>query len=65
MEAFAIGFIFGRLLASFFIAWVIMLVFSGFNPKLAAKRAVKWYGLLLSFTIFFLGAAASYVGSSG
>ncbi len=61
MTSYAIGVIFGRLLASYLIVLVVLFLFARFKHKVALRRSVKWYGLLLTSVIFVLGLASSAV----
>ena len=46
MDAYAVGFVVGRLLASFFIVLVIMLLFSRFNLKAATRKTAGTFEIL-------------------
>jgi TRAP-type mannitol/chloroaromatic compound transport system permease small subunit len=57
MNTYVIGNLLGRLLASYIIIWLCLLLFSSFNWRQAFDRSRKWYGLLLFSCVFLLGLA--------
>ncbi len=63
MTAYAIGLVIGRLLASYLIVLLVLYVFAKFQHKVALKRSIKWYGLLLTFVVFIAGLGASLANS--
>jgi len=64
MSSYAIGVLFGRLLASYVIVLVGFTFLNKFKFNLAFRKSYKWYGLLLTVILFSLGLAVS-VGRSG
>lgn len=63
MTAYAIGVVAGRLMASYLIVLLVLFVVAKFQHKVALKRSVKWYGLLLTFVLFIAGLATSFASS--
>ncbi len=63
MSSYAIGVIFGRLLASYLIVLVILFLFARFKHKEALRRSVKWYGFVLTSAVFIAGLASSSLAS--
>jgi uncharacterized membrane protein len=59
MTSYAIGMVVGRLLASYLIVLLVLYLFAKFQHKVAFKRSIKWYGILLTFAVFIAGVAAS------
>ena len=57
MDTYLIGNLLGRLLVSYFLTWVILFLFSGFNWRNTFVRSRKWYGLLILTCLFVLGVS--------
>lgn len=65
MSAYVIGNVLGRLVISYIIAYVLILLLNRFNFQKALKGSVRWYGWILTATIFLLGMIGSLNGGVG
>lgn len=59
MTAYSLGMLVGRILVSYLIVLVGLILVSKLNFTLAFKRSYKWYGVLLTVFILVLGLAVS------
>ena len=52
MSAYVIGNVLGRLVISYIIAYVLILLLNRFNFQKALKGSVRWYGGIFSLVVF-------------
>ncbi len=59
MDAYRIGNLVGRLVLSYLLVWLLMLVFSRIDPRRALQKTNRWYGVGMTLALFTAGLAAS------
>lgn len=59
MDAYIVGNLAGRLVLSYLVVWLVMLVCSRVDGRRAFKRTHRWYGLGTVALLFSAGLAAS------
>lgn len=59
MDAYMVGNLAGRLVLSYLVVWVLMLICSRVDWRRAFKRTHRWYGLGAVLLLFSAGLAAS------
>ena len=61
MDLALAGQVAGRILISYVIVWLLMLIISRFNIKAAFYHAHRWYGFILLTLLFLLGISSHLV----
>ena len=59
MDAYIVGNLVGRLVLSYLLVWLLMLVFSRINARRAFQKANRWYGVGMTLVLFTAGLAAA------
>lgn len=62
MNGYLIGNLLGRLLFSYGLVWLVLLLLSRLNWRLAVRRSTRWYGVLTVLIVFVTGLLG-YVAS--
>jgi predicted PurR-regulated permease PerM len=62
---YLLGNFIGRLLMSFILVWVVWLLASRFNWRLALARSGRWYSLVVVFVLAVLGMGSAFVSAGG
>jgi formate/nitrite transporter FocA (FNT family) len=62
---YLLGNLIGRIIASYLIVWVICLLASRLNWRLAFKRSHRWYSLLAVILLTLLGLAVRIAKQGG
>lgn len=57
MDSYIVGNIIGRLLMSYCLVWLVLLVINRMNWRLAFQKSKKWYGVLPVVVLFLLGVS--------
>lgn len=65
MSAYVIGSVVGRLLISYVIVLVVLMIFSRLRWREGLRRSVKWYGLLLTTAVFLVGISQAIIRDGG
>lgn len=63
--SYLIGNVIGRTLMSFIIVWIVCLLCSRFNWRLAFVRSRKWYGVVATLALTVGGLGAALVSAGG
>ena len=58
MTLYLFGNLMGRLVASYLIVWLVLLLFNKFDWRKTFRGTVRWYGILAILLLFVLGIAA-------
>lgn len=64
-EAYLIGNLLGRLVMSYALVWIVLLVASRLDWRLAFRRTRRWWGILIIALVFLAGVFASTAGKRG
>jgi hypothetical protein len=63
--SYILGNFIGRFLMSFIIVWIICLLCSRFNWRLAFARSRKWYSIVAALVLTIGGLGAALVAAGG
>jgi uncharacterized membrane protein len=63
-NAYVFANVLGRLMTSYFIIFVVMLVFSKLDWRAGVRRVYRWYGLVAGVVTFFIGTLGSIAKGS-
>lgn len=58
MTLYLFGNLVGRLVASYIIVWVVLLLVGKLDWRKAFRGSLRWYGILAVLVLFLLGMAA-------
>lgn len=62
---FLLGNLIGRALVSFALVWIVCLLCSRFDWRLASVRSRRWYGVLATLALTLLGVGATVAAAGG
>jgi len=62
MTLYLAGNLFGRLVVSYLVVWIVLFLVARFDWRLAFRRSVRWYGILATLLLFLLGVLAAKSG---
>ena len=65
MSAYVIGSVVGRLLISYVLVLVVLMIVSRLRWRMGLRRSVKWYGLLLTTVVFLVGISQAIIRDGG
>ncbi len=65
MSAYVIGSVLGRLLISYVLVLVVLMIVSRLRWRVGLRRSVKWYGLLLTSIVFLAGISQAIIRDGG
>ena len=65
MSAYVIGSVLGRLMISYVLVLVVLVIVSRLRWRMGLRRSVKWYGLLLTTVVFLAGISQAVVRDGG
>lgn len=60
-----IGSVLGRLLISYVLVLVVLMIVSRLRWRVGLRRSVKWYGLLLTSIVFLAGISQAIIRDGG
>ncbi len=60
MDMALAGQIIGRILLSYILVWIIMLIVSRFDFKRAFYHTHRWYGFIVLVVLFALGLSSNF-----
>jgi hypothetical protein len=58
MSSYLVGNLLGRLLISYVIVWIVMLLMSRIDWRKSFQRTHRWYGVMSIATVYGLGLIA-------
>ncbi len=64
MTLYLVGNLFGRLLASYLVVWIVLFFVARLDWRGAFRRSIRWYGILATVALFLLGVLAAKSGGS-
>lgn len=58
MSSYLVGNLLGRLLISYVVVWIVMVLVSRIDWRASFRRTHRWYGVMSIATVYALGVVA-------